>query len=143
MITSGNPASFSLTADSGADDITGVVTLGSLLNGASDSAFINGFLTVGSVTYGSSATDLQLESLISTDLGGAITVGETLGLTIQVAGCNTSGSPAICIAIPDPTGTVAAVGLAPAVPEPATAGLLGAGLGALLFAKRRLTGRVS
>jgi hypothetical protein len=95
-ITSGNPVSFSLTADSGADFLTGVVTLASLANGPSDSAAITGSLTVSTVGFGASVPDEELKALLVADAGGPITAGESFGLTISVTGC-TSDGPAVCI----------------------------------------------
>jgi hypothetical protein len=136
-------ASFSLTADAGADQITGEAQLLELENVTSpaDSAVILGVLNINTIAFGTATVDTELENLLTADLGGPLTAGEQLSVAISVVGCNNSGTPAVCIAPADPTGSVAGVALA-TVPDPGTLGLLGSGLGALLFAKRRLTGRV-
>ncbi len=131
-------ASFSLTADSGADQITGEAELLELENVTSpaDSALIFGVLNINTIAFGTATVDTELENLLTADLGGPLTAGEQLSVAISVVGCNNDETPAVCIASEDPTGSVAGVALG-TVPEPGTLAFTGLLLGGLGLMHRR------
>jgi hypothetical protein len=143
-ITTNNNQTFSLSADSGADTLTGTVDLLSVANAGATSAGIAGTLHINTVSFASTQLDQALYAALTAENGGvAVATGENFALVIGVTGCNIANTSSNCIITTDPVGTASSLTLTQTTtPEPATAGLLGSGLCALLFFKRRFTGRV-
>jgi hypothetical protein len=128
---SGATGSF-LAMDLAGDRLSGTVTLSSFTqDGSGDAVFFG--TDVYTVTLGT--------SLISTEFGAALTsqgfslTGGTGGVMIGEGSCGT-----LCLTTTDPTGSATEIVVTSSsvtAPEPATIGLLGAGLAALALAHGR------
>jgi uncharacterized protein (TIGR03382 family) len=141
-ITSGGPITFTLSAESDADQLAGAVNLTSMSE-SGNSAVVDGTLTLTTVDFGG-PSGATYESELAAQAGlASFSTGETFSLQVDVQNCFIpGGGVTACFGGADPVGSADLLTLTPSgvsTPEPGTF-LLGAfaltSLGALRFRRR-------